>query len=526
MGTLSCGTGWGKNIYQLIKIPIIKPCKGYYLRWYYNGFHYWFFLQGNIIETTEGENYRTIGTKKIGMGSGQITPGQCKAIRTILISRQISLLTDVGWMSIRIEPSSVVVYDNQVGGMEIEFVAIIGSKEPSITGFTPVPGDGVISEVILPAPVVTYCEVIIGTQVWMCKNYDINYPGSKVYDNDEDYRAVFGGLYTYNQIMSPGFCPAGWHVPSSTEWQTLINFVGNNASAGGILKEVGFVHWDAPNTSAADTHGLSVLGAGYGLPTGIFQAMFQRAYFWTSTMNHPISPDFLAFYYDYAFVALFDASAAYYMSVRLIKDTTYPLVDIDGNIYTTVTIGTQEWMVGNLKTTHFADGTVIPNITDGVLWAADVSGAMCWYNNDISNKTPYGAMYNWYAVDNIRGLAYLERGGVLEAGWRVPSDADWATLSTFLGGDAIAGGKLKEIGLTHWTPNVGATDERGFKLVGAGIRSGGLYFSIKTDTYLWSTDEFNVTDANEVAVSAADIIITSNTNAKESGCSIRLVRDV
>jgi uncharacterized protein (TIGR02145 family) len=152
---------------------------------------------------------------------------------------------------------------------------------------------------------------------------------------------------------------------------------------------------------------------------------------------------------------------------------------------------------------------------------------MCWYDNDRTTyEYPYGALYNWYAVDNIRGLAYLERGGVLEAGWRVPSDADWATLSTFLGGDAIAGGKLKEIGLTHWTPNVGATDERGFKLVGAGIRSGGLYFSIKTDTYLWSTDEFNVTDANEVAVSAADIIITSNTNAKESGCPIRLVRDV
>ena len=92
------------------------------------------------------------------------------------------------------------------------------------------------------------------------------------------------------------------------------------------------------------------------------------------------------------------------------------VTDVDGNSYTTVTIGTQQWMVENLKTTHYADGTAIPNLTIDGDWIADVTGAYCWYNNDIVNATPYGALYNWYAVTNAHGLA--------PAGWRIPTESD------------------------------------------------------------------------------------------------------
>ena len=249
-----------RNNYPL-RIPIRKACNGYYLRWYYNGYHYWFFRPGNINMNTEGENYITTGTRKIEMGSGQVTYGQIKALRTILNTKEVNFLTDVGWMNIRIDPASVIVSNNYINGYEFEFVAIIGSREMSVVEFSPVEDVPVIP----PVPDPGICEVIIGTQVWMCKNYDAAFPGSRVYNDDEANRAIYGGLYTYTQIMASGFCPPGWHVPTATEWCMLTTYLGGLTVAGGKLKEAGVTHWDAPNTGAVDTYGFSALGAGYHL---------------------------------------------------------------------------------------------------------------------------------------------------------------------------------------------------------------------------------------------------------------------
>jgi uncharacterized protein (TIGR02145 family) len=142
---------------------------------------------------------------------------------------------------------------------------------------------------------------------------------------------------------------------------------------------------------------------------------------------------------------------------------TNTVTDIDGNIYHTVTIGTQVWMVENLKTTKYRNGDPIPNVT-GNAWAALTTGAYCWYNNDAATyKATYGALYNWYAVADSRNIA--------PTGWHVPTDAEWTTLTTFLGGESVAGGKLKETGTNHWTsPNTGATNETGFTaLPGGGL---------------------------------------------------------
>jgi len=87
--TASCGPGWGKNLYRLVRILIKKPCNGYYLRWWYNGWHYWFFLPGTLTFNTEGEKYVTLGTQKVAMGSGQVDEGQIAAIRTIMNSREV-----------------------------------------------------------------------------------------------------------------------------------------------------------------------------------------------------------------------------------------------------------------------------------------------------------------------------------------------------------------------------------------------------------------------------------------------------
>src|ERR1035437_4904310 len=121
-----------------------------------------------------------------------------------------------------------------------------------------------------------------------------------------------------------------------------------------------------------------------------------------------------------------------------------------------VTICTQSWMLKNLDVSTYRNGDLIPEVTDGSAWSALTAGAWCWYNNDsATNASTYGKLYNWYAVNDPRGLA--------PTGWHVPSDAEWTTLSTCLGGNAVAGGAMKETGTTHWTsPNTGATNSSGF----------------------------------------------------------------
>ncbi len=141
------------------------------------------------------------------------------------------------------------------------------------------------------------------------------------------------------------------------------------------------------------------------------------------------------------------------------------LLDYDGNIYTTVVIGVQEWIVQNLRVTHYENGDPIQLITDQTAWLADTNGAYCYYNNDINNVVPYGVLYNWFAVDHGSwlsndGLPYFTRNSIKEVGWHIPSKDDFDVLITYLGTNP--GGKLKEIGTSHWLiPNVDATNETG-----------------------------------------------------------------
>ena len=133
------------------------------------------------------------------------------------------------------------------------------------------------------------------------------------------------------------------------------------------------------------------------------------------------------------------------------------MTDQDGNVYKTITIGTQTWMAENLRTTKYRDGSAIPKITSSSAWSILSTGAYCNYNNTVNNDTiaTYGRLYNWYAVSDIRNIAPL--------GWHVPSDVEWSILTTYLGGVTIAGGKMKETGLNHWlNSNVGASNASGF----------------------------------------------------------------
>jgi uncharacterized protein (TIGR02145 family) len=137
--------------------------------------------------------------------------------------------------------------------------------------------------------------------------------------------------------------------------------------------------------------------------------------------------------------------------------------DMDGNVYHIVKIGEQIWMAENLKTTKYNDGSSIKNETDPWEWRG-WTGSYCWYNNDITNKNIYGAIYNWPTV---------ETGKLCPIGWHAPSTAEYITLIEFVGGIEVGGGKLKEKGTSHWeSPNTGATDEYGFTALPGGIREG------------------------------------------------------
>jgi uncharacterized protein (TIGR02145 family) len=162
--------------------------------------------------------------------------------------------------------------------------------------------------------------------------------------------------------------------------------------------------------------------------------------------------------------------------------TTDPLTvnDSDGNTYDVIRIGTQLWTEPNLKTTKFNDGTSIPNITDAATWGSTTGNGYCWYNNNGSNKDTYGALYNYHAVSS---------GKLCPSGWHVPTDDDWLTLKDFLGGENIAGGKLKETGTSHWTsPNTGASDDYDFTARPGGWRtSSGTFQNIGGYGYWWTS---------------------------------------
>jgi len=151
--------------------------------------------------------------------------------------------------------------------------------------------------------------------------------------------------------------------------------------------------------------------------------------------------------------------------------------DYDGNIYQTVAIGNQIWMMENLKSTHYADGTAIPLVESRSAWDAldENDKAYCYFNNSAANGETYGALYTWEAAMNG---AYSSHGnpsgvqGVCPDGWHLPSDAEWDELKTYLGGESEAGGKMKEIGTIHWnSPNTSATNESVFTALPGGRRN-------------------------------------------------------
>jgi uncharacterized protein (TIGR02145 family) len=197
--------------------------------------------------------------------------------------------------------------------------------------------------------------------------------------------------------------------------------------------------------------------------------------------------------------------------------TTITVSDFEGHIYNTVLIGTQLWMQENLKATKYRDGTSIKYLTDITAWSTETAGSFCWYGNSTLIGDTYGALYNYYTT--------IENSNLCPTGWRVPTDADWAILTSTLGGETVAGGKMKEAGITHWnTPNTGATNESNFAALPGGTREAtGAYTGQINSTYFWSSTS-NTTGAWDIMMYYADATTAKNLEDKRIGHSVRCIQ--
>jgi len=193
------------------------------------------------------------------------------------------------------------------------------------------------------------------------------------------------------------------------------------------------------------------------------------------------------------------------------------LIDCDGNNYPAITIGDQVWMAENLRVTHYKNGDAIPNVTDNIIWSTILSGVYCWYNNDQSANEKYGPLYNWYAVEDYRGLC--------PDGWHVPTEAEWTTLITYLGGTTEAGGKMKATSDLWDSPNY-ATNISKFSGLPGGYRSdNGTSYAIGSTGYFWSSTIFSSTQAKSCYLQAASQYGSLDNLDKRRGFSVRCIRD-
>lgn len=211
-----------------------------------------------------------------------------------------------------------------------------------------------------------------------------------------------------------------------------------------------------------------------------------------------------------------------YGNETIIRTKTDAILDKDGNIYYTVTIGSQEWMDRNLKTTRYSDGTSIPKVTDNGAWNALTTGAYCEYDNNQNYSNTYGKLYNYFTVVDARKLC--------PTGWHVPTDTEWSTLTNNLGGESSAGDLLKEMGTSHWgRTSEGVKDLYCFTALPGGTRSGydGTFMGLGNFGGWWSTTEYSSSSVwfRLMFDFSESVTRDYDDDNKKNGYSVRCVRD-
>jgi uncharacterized protein (TIGR02145 family) len=207
---------------------------------------------------------------------------------------------------------------------------------------------------------------------------------------------------------------------------------------------------------------------------------------------------------------------------ELLSFTTYMGTesDIDGNVYNTVRIGNQIWMAQNLKVKRFRNGETIQNAKGNDQWVNANNAAYCNFNNDESFGDIFGRLYNSYAIVDSRNIS--------PQGWHIPTENEWLTLFSYLGGDTIAGGKMKERGSQYWSePNTGATNESNFTALPGGYRScfDGSFYRSGSVGFWWSTTKWLNTEYLVFSLESNSKRIYKLAWEVNDGLSIRCIKD-
>jgi uncharacterized protein (TIGR02145 family) len=385
---------------------------------------------------------------------------------------------------------------------------------------------------IIPAPVLPplldrdgneYTTVTIGTQEWIVENFK----STKYADGSPINNVTIDGVYY-----------GGWFLPSKDE----LNLMQTNLAAHLVGNFVAVGYW------SSSEYALDAINGAY------------MQYVGGSGNSFVVQKRHAGSNYAVRACRTFNSSVIYNIRDRgPANGWIFNIISLGGGVYkyyeaaefnqiegikwssTLSTVGTSTGIGTGLSNTNAivakgyteSAGNYAASYTYGTGWTGATEGAYCWYNNDETTyKNTYGALYNWHATSN---LAYLERNGIQEIGWRVPNEDDVLELFHFLdpawedNGVSPIGGYLKEIGITHWNaPNVGATNSSGFTAIGAGVReySNGLFLGLKSAGAFWSSTGLDSTNGLDYTVSSSSAAVGAHAGgySKKEGMSVRLVR--
>jgi uncharacterized protein (TIGR02145 family) len=410
---------------------------------------------------------------------------------------------------------------------------------------------------------ITFATSTIG--MWMYSTPIGGLKANKIYN----YAAV-AGIWNEPSKTNPSLrkrlAPDGYRVPSDEDWTVLTDYLGGASISAGKMRTI-YDGWELSpdeNFKPTNSSGFTAKAVSYyrHLDDGFGQTG-ERTGWWTSTESSVIIPGYgpdtytsaytrSIYYYD-SIVSRNSTAIIEGYAVRLIKDVPNPQPPI--NPYLTpdvpgssppapdpyscsladVTIGTQTWKACNLSVSEYRDGTPIPQVQDPTAWANLTTGAWCYHSNSTENGYIYGKLYNWYAVNNPKGLA--------PEGYHVPTTAEWTTLTTYVNGLPPAGnvgGKLKSTSTNWFTPgntgpsggNVGATNQVGFSAIPGGSRGfTGAFISLNTNGRWWTSSRTTTPGKDPNVDSIARTMNANNTqvgvpdNNQKNGFSVRVIKD-
>lgn len=301
-----------------------------------------------------------------------------------------------------------------------------------------------------------------------------------------------GTTYTNTQGEFTGLVPVGQQLTIEVQlpcgpngsWVTVHTEVAGPYQQNSVIAlSVTMVNQNLVIGAVVDCDGLPV-EAGYALVNGVAHFCVEGAF---EALSCATSITLRG-------VDLTTSNVSEYTAFGLTMDTTDigelltctpifgTVTDIDGNMYQTVIIGTQEWMAENLRTTRNSNGSTIPNVTDSMAWMQLSTGAWCNYDNDPGNDANHGKLYNWYAAANPN---------ICPLGWHMPTHAEWTMLTDYLGGYSVAGGKMKAVSSLWTPPNTGAANESGFSGLPGGYRLQyqGIFQNLSSFGRFWSATE-------------------------------------